>query len=96
MNIKTFLYVLKNFLAQKYPHIEFEFYLSRRTKNVHMGLSCSLLELCEHNHVIHDIEELWLRRTQDMNFRFVLPQLIHTVKWRFDYLILRPVKKHEQ
>ena len=39
MNMKTFLYVLKNFRAEKSPHIEFEFYLSLRTKKVYMGLN---------------------------------------------------------
>ena len=52
------------------------------------SLNYNLLELCEHNQTIHDIEELWLRR---MNFRFVLPQLIHTVKGSL--IILRSVKK---
>ena len=91
--MKTFLYVLKNFLAEKYPHIEFEFCLSRRTKNVHMGLNYSLLELHKHKLIIFDIEELWLRRRQDMSFKFVLPQLIHTVKWSFGCIIFSQLKK---
>ena len=93
MNIKTFQYALKNFLAEKYLHIEFEFYLQRRTKNVHMVLNYSLLELHEHKQIIFDIEKLCLRKTQDMSFKFLLPQLIQTVKWRFDYIISRQVKK---
>ena len=96
MNMKTFLYALKNFLAHKYPHIEFEFFLSRRTKNLHMTLNYSLLELCDRKQIIFDIEELWLRTRQDMNFKFVLPQLIHTFKWKFDYIIFRHIKKKEK
>ena len=70
--MKTFLYVLKNFLAEKYLHIDLEFYLSRRTKSVHMGLNYSLLQLDEHKQIIFDIKELWLRRRQDMSFNFVV------------------------
>ena len=94
MNVKTFLYALKNFLAEKYRHIEFEFYMSRHAKNVHMGLNYSLLELEEHKNFFFDIEECCLSRRQDMSFEFVLPQLIHTAKWTFDYIILRHVKKN--
>ena len=92
MNVETFLYTLKNFLAKKYQHIELEFNMSRHTKNVHMGLNYSLLELHEHKKIIFDIEERCLSRIQDMSFEFVLPQLIHTDKWTFDYIILRRVK----
>ena len=80
MDMKTFLHVLKKFFNKKYPHIDFEFYLSRRTKNVYMGLNYNLLALHEQKQIIFDIEELWLRRRQNMSFKFVLPQLIHTTK----------------
>ena len=69
--------------------MDFEFYLSSRTQNIHMGLNCSLLTLCEYNQVIYDIEELWLMKIQDTKFKFTLPWLIHTTKWKFDYIIFR-------
>ena len=78
--MKTFLHVLKKFFNKKYPHIDVEFYLSRRTKNVYMGLNYNLLALHEQKEIIFDIEKLWSRRRQDMSFKFVLPQLIHTTK----------------
>ena len=78
--MKTFLHVLKKVLNEKYPQTDFEFYLSRRTKNVDMGLNYNLLALHEQKEIIFDIEKLWSRRRQDMSFKFVLPQLIHTTK----------------
>ena len=78
--MKIFLHVLKKFLNEKYPHIDFEFYLPRRTKNVYMGLNYNQLALHEQKEIIFDIEKLWSRRRQDMSFKFVLPQLIHTTK----------------
>ena len=39
---------IKTFLKGKYPHIDFDFYLSRRAQNVHMGLNFSLLTLHEY------------------------------------------------
>ena len=69
--------------------MDFEFYLSSRTQNIYMGLNRSLLTLCEYNQVISDIEELWLMKRQDTKFKFTLPWLIHTTKWKFDYIIFR-------
>ena len=87
--MKTFLHIPKRRLCEKYQDISFEFYLLRRTKNVHMGLNCSLLTLREHKQIISDIEEIWLLKRQDMKFKFVMPQLTNTTKWKFDYIIFR-------
>ena len=87
--MKTFLHILKRHLCEKYHDILFEFYLSRRTKNVHMELNCSLLTLREHEQIISDIEEIWLLKREDTKFKFVMPRIIHTTKWKFDYIIFR-------
>ena len=87
--MKISLHILKRRLCEKYRDISFEFYLSRHTKNVHMRLNCSLRTLHEHEHIISDIEEIWLLKRQDMKSKFVMPQLIDTTKWKFDYTIFR-------
>ena len=56
--MKTLLHILKRRLCEKYHDKSLEFYFPRRTKNVHMGLNCSLLTLCEHEQIISDIEEI--------------------------------------
>ena len=76
-------------MCEKYQGITFEFFLSRRAKNVHMGLNCSLSTLREHEKIISDIEEIWLLKRQDTKFKFVVLQLIHVNKWKFDYIIFR-------
>ena len=85
--MKTFLHILRRFLNEKYLGINFEFYLSRRIKNAHMGMSCSTLTLHEHDQIISDMKKIWLLKRQDTKFKFVMPQLIHTSKWTFDYII---------
>ena len=87
--MKAFLHFVKKFLNGKNPHIDFDFYLSRRVQNVHMGLNYSLLKLHEYEQMISDIEKLWLMKRHYMKFKFILPQLIHTAKWKFDYIIFR-------
>ena len=61
--METFLHILKRRLCEKYCDIPFEFYLSGRTKNVHIGLNCSLLTLREYEQIVSDIEEIWLLKT---------------------------------
>ena len=77
--MKTFLHILKRFLNEKYP-VNFELYPSRRTKNVNMGLNCSILKLHEQNRVIPDIEGFWLLKRQGTKFKFVMSQLIPATK----------------
>ena len=83
--MKIFLHILKRFLNEKYPVINFELYPSRRTMNVNMVLNCSILKLHEQNRVIPDIEGFWLLERQDTKFKFVMSQLMRATKWKFDY-----------
>ena len=89
MHMITFLHASKKFLNEKYAHIDFDVYLSRRTQNVYLELNCSLLTFCEYDQIISDTEELWLMKKQDTKFKFILPQLIHNTKWKFDCIIFR-------
>ena len=84
--MKAFLHFLKKFLNNKYPHVDFDFYLSRHAQNVQMGLNYSLLTLHEYEQIISDIEELWHVKRHHIMLKFILPQLIHTFKWKFDYI----------
>ena len=89
-HMNTFLHSLKRILEEKYPNIEFAFYLSSRSKNVHMGLNCNLLLLSEHVAIISDIENIWMKR-KDTKFKFVVPELIRTTSWKFDFIIFTEI-----
>ena len=86
---KHFLHILKRILNEKYPSVAFEFYLSTCAKNVHMALDYNLLTLHDHDEIIFDVKEVWLETIQDTSFKFVVLQLIHTTKWKFDYIVCR-------
>lgn len=64
---ENILHIFKRHLCEKYQGITFEFFLSRRAKNVHMGLNCSLSTLREHEKIISDIEEIWLLKDKTRN-----------------------------
>ena len=59
--MKTFLYILKSILSEKYPDVAFDFYLSTHAKAVHMGLDYNLLTLHDQTEFIRDFQkEHWL------------------------------------
>ena len=75
MHMKAFLHFLKRFLNDKYPHMDFDFYLSCRAQNVYIDLNNSLLALHENEQIISDIVELWLMKEHGTKFKFILPHL---------------------
>ena len=76
-------------MNEKYPSVDFDFYVSTCAKNVDMGLNSNILTLHDHDQIISGIEEICLQKRQNMNFKFVVPQLIDTTNWNFDYIIFR-------
>ena len=85
--MKTFIHILQNRLSNKYPDIEFGFYVSRRSRYVHMGLDKSILSYEERYDITSDIMQIWSEKKQDDRFTIVKPHLINSTKWRFDYII---------
>ena len=87
MYMRTFLIMFRNILKKDYPDIEIEFYLSRRSKFVHMRLQVQLNKIADSEKFIKKIEDFWLNKNQDDKFHFVNPYLIASTKWKFDYII---------
>ena len=88
MNSRVFVSKLEKMLNEKYLHINFKFYISRRRPNVHMGLKKALLSYPEHTQILIDIEKFWLRNSND--FELVKPPiLVRTVQWKFDYIVFQ-------
>ena len=54
MYMKTILHILERILREKYPNVEFDFYLLSQSKNVHMGLNCNIFSLSGHLDIISD------------------------------------------
>ena len=85
--MKAFLVALKQCVKKNYPDIEFEFYLSRRSKFAHMGLDKPLISINEHQKLIKIIQEYWEENKEDHMFAFCTPRLISATKFKFDYII---------
>ena len=62
MYMKTFLIILKNRLSEKYPDVSIDFYVSRRSKFVHMGLDMAFYTYTKCFEMIAFIESLWKKK----------------------------------
>ena len=89
MYMKTFIILLKNVLKKDFPDIELAFYVSRRSKFVHMGLDVQLTKISNSGDIINAIEKYWLEKKTDDNFIFFEPYLSASTKWKYDYIDFR-------
>ena len=85
--MKAFLVALKETVKKDYPNIDFEFYLSRRSKFAHMGLNIPLISIPNHLQLIKFIQRYWEQNKEDDMFSFCSPRLIAATKYKFDYII---------
>ena len=89
MYIKSFLLVLKSTLNEKYPNLKVDFYVSCRNWYGYMGLDQPLHSISYCEKFINDIESIWTARKHNGSFVFFYPELIHSVKWKYDYLVMK-------
>ena len=89
MYMKTFLVALEQVVKKDYPDIEFQFYLSRRSKFAHMGLDVPLISINNHLKLVKFIQDYWEQNKDDDMFSFCTPRLISDTKFKFDYIIFQ-------
>ena len=89
MYMKAFLVALEQVVKKDYPDIEFQFYLSRRSKFAHMGLDVPLISTENHVKLVKFIQDYWEQNESDDMFSFCTPRLISATKFKFDYIIFQ-------
>ena len=82
-----FLVALKEAVKKDYPDIDFDFYLSRRSKFAHMGLNLPLISTPNHLKIIKFIQDFWQENKEDDMLSFCSPRLIAATKFKYDYII---------
>ena len=68
------------------------FYQSRTSNYFHMGLDIPLYSIKNYPDFIEEVNK-FLAKNLDPCFKLVYPQLVLNVKLKFDYIILREIKK---
>ena len=93
--MKKRVQLLKNHLLKNFSKVNVGFYLSRRSNFVHMGLDVPLYSIDNYQDFIDEINN-FLSKDLGSCFELVYPKLVLTVKWKFDHIICRKVKKEKR
>ena len=78
MSIKKIILKLEKHIQNKFPEYEVKFYSNRRNYCIHMGLHKAIFAFSNFRELLKEVT-LFL----DENF----PRLIHSTKWKFDYIV---------
>ena len=83
--------LLKSYLVKKFPELNdgVGFYLTRRSKFVHMGLDSPLYSIKNYPDLIEEINKFL---AMESCFELIYPQLVLTVKWKFDLITAKKLK----
>ena len=88
--MKKRVQLLKDHLLKKFPDVgNIGFYLSRRSKFVHMVLDLPLHSIKNYLNLIEEINKFL---ALDLGFELLYPQLVLPVKWKFDDKIVKKFK----
>ena len=93
MSIKKLILQLEKFFKQKFPDLAAGLYVNKQNMCVHMGLEKSIYSYSNYKEIIEEYNEIFEEHLSN-KFIVIKPQLIHTAKWKFDYIISRK-KKNE-
>ena len=88
MSMKRIVQLLKSYFVKKFPELNdgVGFYLSWRSKFVHVGLDLPLYSIKNYPDLI---EEIYKFLAMESGFELVYPWLVLTVKCKFHYIIAK-------
>ena len=86
--MKKYVRILEKHMNSLYRNLNIRFYVSRKQKYVHMGVDQPLFTLKDNDKIIAEIRDFTYDEL-DERFTFCFPQLVNTVKWKFDYIIFK-------
>ena len=75
-------------MKEKFPEIKIGFYVSKRTNYIHMGIDSPLFSHLRHSQIIDQLQS-FTSDELDERFKLMFPQLLFTIKWKYDYIIFR-------
>ena len=86
MSITKTIMKLKKQFKEKFPELNTAFYISKKNMCVHMGLDKSIFSYTNFEQIIGQITKFF---NENLVAKFYVnyTQLIHTTKWKYDYII---------
>lgn len=88
MLIKKNIINLEKQFKIKFPDLNVSFYNSRRNMCIDIGLDKGIFGYSNFQDIINEIKDFFDTHLQG-KFVVNFPQLIHSAKWKFDYIIAR-------
>ena len=87
--IRKRLHILKMILKEKFPDITVGFYLSKRSKYLHMGLEQSPSSIENYKDFKEEIYK-FLSVKLDSKFKMIdMLLLVPTVMWKYGYILIK-------
>ena len=91
MLINKHVRILEKHMSSLFPNLKINFYVSRRSKYIHMRLDFALFTLKDHDRIISEIKDFVFDELNE-RFNFCFPQLVPTVKWKYNYIVFKKRK----
>ena len=93
MKIKAVCNKMEIILKEKFPDINLkEVYYSRRRKHIHFAFDDRLFNFERRKEFLEEVERLFENYLKK-DFELLNPmKIIHTIKWKFDYIVFRKRK----
>ena len=88
--------ILVMILKKKFPDVKIGFYLSKRKGFLHLGLDKSVASLECYEELTEEIYNFFSIGLED-KFKVICPPLlVPTVRWKYDYILLKKKELYEQ
>ena len=85
IGVKHFSRMLEHHLNNKFPELKASLYVSKRKKNIRMGLDVPLFSLVKHDQIIEEIKNFrMLSYDIEKHFKFIFPQHIGCNRWNMN------------
>ena len=90
MKVKFLCSKLEYKLKEKFPDVMLEeVYFSRRRKYIHFAFEKTIFDFKRKEEFLKEIENFYNEYLKK-DFEIIKPmKIIHTIKWKFDYLVFR-------
>ena len=89
VSIAQFTKLLKEHINPKFPELEAEFYVSKRKQYIHMGIDRPLFAFANNDQIMDELKNFKVDNFDLSKYKTVFPTLIHTIRWKYDYIIYR-------
>ena len=93
MKVKNICIKLERILKEEFPEIPItEVYYSRRRKHIHIAFEDRLFNFERKKDFLQEIKNFYSEYLKN-DFELLNPmKVIHTIKWKFDYIVFRKRK----